>query len=133
MKSGFIALVGRPNVGKNGSMIKEIGIRARKEIELLLGKNVYLDLFVKVIPKWRDREKFLNGGVVDTECAYRLFDGLVEKVTDDGYVLCIGHTPVLIGKEQFEDKNLEVLDKVGYDKKSDSVFQYYLAKRKQDE
>lgn len=47
-------------VGKNGSMIKEIGIRARKEIEPLIGKNVYLDLFVKVIPKWRDREKFLN-------------------------------------------------------------------------
>ena len=41
-------------------MIKEIGIRARKDIEPLLGKNVYLELFVKVIPKWRDREKFLN-------------------------------------------------------------------------
>ena len=47
-------------VGKNGSMIKEIGIRARRDIEPLLGKNVYLELFVKVIPKWRDREKFLN-------------------------------------------------------------------------
>ena len=47
-------------VGKNGSMIKEIGIRARKDIEPLMGKNVYLELFVKVIPKWRDREKFLN-------------------------------------------------------------------------
>lgn len=47
-------------VGKNGSMIKEIGIRSRGEIEQLLGRNVYLDLFVKVIPKWRDREKFLN-------------------------------------------------------------------------
>ena len=30
------------------------------EIEPLLKKNVYLELFVKVIPKWRDREKFLN-------------------------------------------------------------------------
>ena len=47
-------------VGKNGSMIKEIGTRARMEIEPLLKKNVYLELFVKVIPKWRDREKFLN-------------------------------------------------------------------------
>lgn len=47
-------------VGKNGTMIKEIGIRSRKEIEPLLGRNVYLELFVKVIPKWRDREKFLN-------------------------------------------------------------------------
>jgi GTP-binding protein Era len=47
-------------VGKNGAMIKEIGIRARKDIEVVLGRSVYLDLFVKVIPKWRDREKFLN-------------------------------------------------------------------------
>lgn len=47
-------------LGKNGSMIKEIGTRARLEIEPLLNKNVYLDLFVKVIPKWRNREKFLN-------------------------------------------------------------------------
>ncbi len=47
-------------IGKSGSMIKEIGTRAREDIELLLGKKVYLDLFVKVIPKWRDREKFLN-------------------------------------------------------------------------
>ena len=47
-------------VGKNGSMIKEIGTRARMDIEPFLGKRVYLELFVKVIPKWRDREKFLN-------------------------------------------------------------------------
>ena len=47
-------------VGKNGSMIKEIGIKSRMEIESFLGKNVYLELFVKVIPRWRDREKFLN-------------------------------------------------------------------------
>jgi GTP-binding protein Era len=47
-------------VGTNGSMIKEIGTRARLDIEPLLDKRVYLELFVKVIPKWRDREKFLN-------------------------------------------------------------------------
>ena len=47
-------------IGKNGSMIKEIGIRARKDIEELLNKKVYLDLFVKVIPKWRDKDKILN-------------------------------------------------------------------------
>ena len=43
-------------IGKNGNMIKEIGIRARKDIEEYFGKQVYLDLFVKVIPKWRDKE-----------------------------------------------------------------------------
>lgn len=47
-------------IGKNGSMIKEIGIRSRYDIEEYFGKKVYLDLFVKVIPKWRDKEKFLN-------------------------------------------------------------------------
>lgn len=47
-------------IGKNGQMIKKIGILARKEIEELLGTKVYLELYVKVIEKWRDREKYLN-------------------------------------------------------------------------
>ena len=47
-------------IGKQGSKIKEIGIRSRHELEELLGKRVYLDLFVKTIPKWRDREKYLQ-------------------------------------------------------------------------
>lgn len=47
-------------IGRQGSKIKEIGIRSRKELEELLGKKVYLDLFVKTIPKWRDREKYLQ-------------------------------------------------------------------------
>lgn len=47
-------------IGKQGTMIKEIGRRARIEIEELLGKKVYLELFVKVIEKWRDRDKYLN-------------------------------------------------------------------------
>lgn len=47
-------------IGHNGSMIKEIGTRARMDIEKFLGKKVYLDLYVKVIPKWREREKILN-------------------------------------------------------------------------
>ena len=47
-------------IGKNGSMIKEIGIRARRDIEAYFDKKVFLDLFVKVVDKWRDKEKFLN-------------------------------------------------------------------------
>ena len=47
-------------IGKQGSKIKEIGIRARKDIEDYFDKKVYLELFVKVVPKWRDKEKFLN-------------------------------------------------------------------------
>ncbi len=47
-------------IGKHGSKIKEIGIRARQDIEEILNSNVYLDLFVKTIPKWRDKEKYLQ-------------------------------------------------------------------------
>ena len=46
-------------VGKNGEMIKEIGIDAREDIEKLVGKVVYLDLFVKTVNNWRDRDKYL--------------------------------------------------------------------------
>jgi len=47
-------------IGKNGTMIKKIGTEARKDIESLLNKKVYLDLKVKVVEKWRDKEQFLN-------------------------------------------------------------------------
>lgn len=40
-------------IGKGGSMLKKIGQRARTSVERLLGRNVYLDLWVKVRPKWR--------------------------------------------------------------------------------
>ena len=46
-------------IGKKGSMIKNIGIKAREDIELLLNKKVYLDLKVKVINNWRDKNNFL--------------------------------------------------------------------------
>lgn len=47
-------------VGHNGSMIKQIGIEARNDIEDLLGKKVYLELFVKVVNNWREKEKYLT-------------------------------------------------------------------------
>lgn len=47
-------------IGKNGSMIKKIGTDARYDIEKLLNKKVYLDLRVKVVDNWRDKENFLN-------------------------------------------------------------------------
>jgi GTP-binding protein Era len=46
-------------IGKGGSMIREIGQRARPEIEALLGRHVYLELHVKVRPKWRRDETIL--------------------------------------------------------------------------
>lgn len=47
-------------VGKNASMLKEIGIDARIDLEEYFEKKVYLDLFVKVIKNWRDKEKYLK-------------------------------------------------------------------------
>lgn len=43
-------------LGEGGKMIKELGTRARKDIEEFLGTKVFLELFVKVRPKWRDND-----------------------------------------------------------------------------
>jgi GTP-binding protein Era len=43
-------------LGEGGKMIKELGTQARKDIEAFIGNKVFLELFVKVRPKWRDNE-----------------------------------------------------------------------------
>ncbi len=47
-------------IGEKGSMIKKIGMEARKDIEAFIGQKVFLELFVKVKPKWRDNEMQLK-------------------------------------------------------------------------
>jgi GTP-binding protein Era len=47
-------------VGKRGSMVREIGTRARPELEALVGHPVFLELVVKVRPKWRRDPKLLE-------------------------------------------------------------------------
>lgn len=47
-------------IGKGGSMLKRVGTEARKDIETFFGKRVYLELFVKVEPNWRNRENKLK-------------------------------------------------------------------------
>jgi GTP-binding protein Era len=47
-------------VGKRGTMVREIGTRARPEVEALVGHPVYLELVVKVRPKWRRDPKMLE-------------------------------------------------------------------------
>jgi GTP-binding protein Era len=47
-------------LGEGGSMIKKLGTESRKEIEAFLGSKVFLDLFVKIRPKWRDNEMQLK-------------------------------------------------------------------------
>jgi GTP-binding protein Era len=64
-------LVERPSqkgivIGKGGSMLKEIGSAAREQIQKLIAGKVYLELFVKVVPKWRQSRDRL------AELGYRL-------------------------------------------------------------
>lgn len=47
-------------IGKNGAMLKNIGILARQDIEAYLGKKVYLETFVKTMNNWREKEKYLK-------------------------------------------------------------------------
>jgi GTP-binding protein Era len=47
-------------LGEGGKMIRELGSRARKDIEEFINRKVFLELFVKVRPKWRDTETFLK-------------------------------------------------------------------------
>lgn len=47
-------------IGKNGQKLKDIGTEARHEIEKLVGKKVYLELFVKTIKNWKEKDKYLS-------------------------------------------------------------------------
>ena len=47
-------------VGKHGNLVKQIGEEARKDIEDYFDQKVYLDLFVKVVPNWRNSPHVLH-------------------------------------------------------------------------
>ena len=47
-------------IGSGGSMLKRIGTMARRDMEILLNKPVYLELYVKTIKNWRDKERYLK-------------------------------------------------------------------------
>lgn len=47
-------------IGKGGAKLKKVGTEARKDIEKFFGKSVYLELFVKVEPNWRNRDNKLR-------------------------------------------------------------------------
>ncbi len=48
-------------IGAGGAMLKNIGTLARREMERLFGRHVYLDLHIKVQPRWREKPAFLAG------------------------------------------------------------------------
>lgn len=65
ISAGVTIVVDRENlkkilIGKNGSMLKEIGTKARIDLEEYFNKKVFLSLYVKVIKNWRDRENLIN-------------------------------------------------------------------------
>ncbi len=47
-------------IGRHGSMLKKIGMDARRELEWLMGKRIFLELFVKVVPNWTKTDKGLS-------------------------------------------------------------------------
>lgn len=47
-------------IGTGGSMLKKVGTYARQDMEEFLRKKVFLEMFVKVIPDWRNRENYLK-------------------------------------------------------------------------
>jgi GTP-binding protein Era len=47
-------------IGEGGKMIKKIGSSARQEVEKFLEQKVFLELFVKVRPNWRENELYLK-------------------------------------------------------------------------
>ena len=64
-------------IGKQGQMLKKIGSLAREDIEKLLGKKVFLELFVRVESEWRSRDARITeygyGGASRDECSYHWF------------------------------------------------------------
>lgn len=46
-------------IGKNGNRLKKVGIEAREEIEKMVNKKVYIELYVKTVKNWKDKEKYL--------------------------------------------------------------------------
>ena len=70
--------------------------------------------------------RFLNSEVVSTQAAYKILKELLPKVRKKGLVVCFGHTPVLIKKEQFEKFGLKTIICNGYDKERNAIFQYYV-------
>ena len=65
ISAGVTIVVDRDNlkkilIGKNGAMLKEIGTKARLDLEEYFNKKVFLSLYVKVIKNWRDRDNLIN-------------------------------------------------------------------------
>lgn len=70
--------------------------------------------------------RFLNSEVVTTKDAYKIFKVLLPKVKKNGFIVCFGHTPVLITKQWLVKNNLKPIICNGYDSERNAIFQYYV-------
>jgi GTPase len=64
-------------IGHKGEMLKKIGTEARKELEAILGSKIYLGLFVKVVPDWRENPQKVR----ELDWRYQL-EGLAEELDE---------------------------------------------------
>lgn len=74
--------------------------------------------------------RFLNSEVVSKQDALKLFKILKDKVKKMGYIICFGHTPVLLDKKTFIDSELDVIVSNGYSNTYNAIFQYYILRVK---
>ncbi|HUA13664.1 MAG TPA: GTPase Era [Verrucomicrobiae bacterium] len=82
-------------VGKGGQMLKKIGTAARQQIERMLGTRVFLELYVKVEPGWRDSRTFVE----ELDWRRQIENRMTKQTTEDD-----GTSPVTV---RFPDKPSE--------------------------
>lgn len=80
-------------IGKHGSMLKKIGTAARLDIERMLGNKVFLELFVKVRPGWRDSRAFVE----ELDWRRQLEHRRIEQMAEEP-----GANPVEKGRDETE-------------------------------
>lgn len=76
--------------------------------------------------------RFLNSELLSREDAIKYFDILIKKVKVGGYCICFGHTPFLICGKTLKNYGVEILSSIGFTEEYDSIFQYYILKRKSE-
>jgi len=70
-------------VGKGGQMLKRIGTGARLQIERMLGTKVFLELYVKAEPGWRDSRSFVEELDWRRQLEHRMFQQQPEEMADE--------------------------------------------------
>ncbi len=73
--------------------------------------------------------RFLNFRVVTTEKSVKLYKYLIKKVKIGGYIICFGHTPILLSYKDLSNEGYKILQCNGYSKDYNSIFQYYIIRR----